>query len=175
MKVLSIMIIIFAGFVSLPSSAVTVDPDLAISPGSLSAPASANAGEVITISWGVVNLGGTTHVDSWKDSMFLSTDSDFDSADLLLSETSHFGALPAGENYSVSLSLEVPLATSAGAYFLLFGTDTGNQVFELDETNNFSGLEFEVLGAEVPIPAAGWLFATALIGLAGFSKRRKVT
>jgi hypothetical protein len=26
----------------------------------------------------------------------------------------------------------------------------------------------------VPVPAAVWLFGTALIGLAGFSKRRKI-
>ena len=174
MKALSIFIFILSAIFSLPSSAVTFDPDLAISPGSLIAPASANAGETISASYGVVNLGGDTLVNAWKDSVYLSADSNFDVTDLLLADISKFGTLSAGESYTRSLVVQIPLATSAGAYYLLVGTDTGSQVFESNETNNFSGAEIEVLAAVIPLPAAVWLFGTALIGLLGLSKRRKV-
>ncbi|MCP4766752.1 MAG: PEP-CTERM sorting domain-containing protein [Gammaproteobacteria bacterium] len=36
-----------------------------------------------------------------------------------------------------------------------------------------SGCEFNPSVPEVPVPAAVWLFGTALAGLLGFSKRRK--
>ena len=172
MKKLSVTLILLAGIYSVPSSAVIVDPDLTINTASLS-PASVSAGESISTFWQVVNLGGGTLVSSWKDSVYLSMDSDFDSTDLLLFDTAHVGALAAAESYSVNRDFEIPLATSAGIYFLLVGTDTGSQVFESDETNNFAGVEFEVLAAAVPIPGAIWLFGTAIIGLVGFSKRRK--
>ena len=52
--------------------------------------------------------------------------------------------------------------------------------------SNLTKVEFQSVGSNfgaidninvnaVPIPAAAWLFGTALIGLVGFSKRRKAT
>ena len=42
----------------------------------------------------------------------------------------------------------------------------------MDDTNNDYAFAAMTISA-VPVPAAAWLFGTALIGLAGFSKRRK--
>jgi hypothetical protein len=53
--------------------------------------------------------------------------------------------------------------TSGGSLTVELGTDT----------NNYSHWTEYGVVSPVPVPAAVWLFGTALIGLVGFSKRRK--
>jgi len=52
---------------------------------------------------------------------------------------------------------------------ILFTADSGAQ-FRDDGTNDYAFAGIEV--SAVPIPAAAWLFGSALIGLIGFSKRK---
>ena len=56
------------------------------------------------------------------------------------------------------------MATSTSG-FLSFGTTPGENYLSID------GIALSV--SEIPIPAAVWLFGTALIGLVGFARRRK--
>ena len=49
-----------------------------------------------------------------------------------------------------------------------FGRETGGDMLAFD----FFRLDGELAASAVPVPTAVWLFGTALIGLAGFSKRR---
>ena len=53
--------------------------------------------------------------------------------------------------------------TSGGSLTVELGTDT----------NNYSHWTEYGVVSPVPVPAAVWLFGTALFGLVGFSKRRK--
>ena len=79
-----------------------------------------------------------------------------------------------GNTYQISETSNQPQAGFLG-FLSLEGIiaaqffDDSNNVIEVDNlTVSVSGL------SEVPVPAAFWLFATALVGLVGFSKRRKV-
>jgi len=65
------------------------------------------------------------------------------------------------------LSLGGPIL---GRHIALTAT-SGNDDFRDDSDNDYAFAGVEV--SAVPIPAAAWLFGTALIGLVGFSKRRK--
>ena len=87
--------------------------------------------------------------------------------------------------YDAFAELAAPIAPgdSLGGFtvtfdYLLSGTP-GSQFFEIVMFNN-STFDFDVIdsgqtiaASVVPIPAAIWLFGTALIGLVGFSKRKK--
>jgi len=57
-------------------------------------------------------------------------------------------------------------ATTIGNQFLLW------EYFEGEEIRSAS---YSATASVVPVPAAVWLFGTALVGLAGFSRRRKMT
>jgi hypothetical protein len=51
-----------------------------------------------------------------------------------------------------------------------FGREIGGDLIAFD----FFRLDGELATSVVPVPAAVWLFGTALIGLAGFSQRRSL-
>jgi hypothetical protein len=67
-----------------------------------------------------------------------------------------------------SLAIDTSFLTGNDAISLVY-QDTAGEGFVI----NFSELRIETVSA-VPAPAAVWLFGTALIGLIGFGKRRKV-
>jgi hypothetical protein len=46
--------------------------------------------------------------------------------------------------------------------------------FSIEDSGNYSAVDNIQFGSVVPIPAAVWLFGTALIGFVGYSRRRKV-
>ena len=58
-------------------------------------------------------------------------------------------------------------------YLTLWGADYGGGVFLGDYTGSIVGMDIRLELSQVPVPAAVWLFGTALLGLVGFSKRRK--
>jgi len=83
-----------------------------------------------------------------------------------------------------SFSFGGPLDTGGFVWCIgIFTCDGGSNAEELRYLGGDFGAGLTWYGAEevisfasispVPIPAAGWLFGTALIGLVGFSKRRK--
>ena len=81
-----------------------------------------------------------------------------------------------------------PLYSGTGLAFgpdgLLYGIGGGSNLYSIDVSTGASSLLFPSSPlysnsglafppSPVPVPAAVWLFGTALIGLVGFSKRRK--
>ena len=134
---------------------LTPPPDLVLS--GISMPSSAVAGHDLTFSYRVINEGSTpTPNSSWYDKLYLSTDSTLDSGDISLADVIHYGRLdPAGTAQSLSFSQAVSAYESgaasgyyintvtvrlaegmSGTYHLIAATDTRNEVFELDRTNN---------------------------------------
>ncbi|TLU82425.1 MAG: hypothetical protein FDX21_07935 [Chlorobium sp.] len=138
---------------------LTPPPDLKVSDISASSPAV--AGHDLTITYRVTNSGSTTTPNSgWYDSLYLSSDTALDSADIKLANLWHSGSLePASTTDELPLSeailrynsglasgyytnsVTVRLANGLqGSWYLLASTDTNNDVFELDNANNIAAI-----------------------------------
>jgi len=108
----------------------------------LTAPASAQAGSSLLLSWSARNQGsGDTVVDRWSDRWVVSADAVFGNADdVTLLTLEHIGLLPAGGSYGASnVVATIPWTVAPGAYRLFLATDSGNAVYEAaNEGNNVS-------------------------------------
>jgi len=107
-------------------------PDL--TPTALTGPASARAGQAISISWTVTNQGTGATAGSWGDQVYLSTDQVCCTGDSLLVLVSK-SSLAVGASYTETRTVTIP-NVPAGSYYLLFRTDWANNLFETNESNN---------------------------------------
>jgi subtilase family serine protease len=118
---------------------LTPPPDLAAT--SITAPATALASHTLTIAYQVTNQGaGATPNTSWTDSFYLGAGSTLNTTtDLHLGDVVHFGALPASGDpadvYASSASFTLPNGL-ASTFHVFVVTDSLDQVFELDKSNN---------------------------------------
>ena len=103
----------------------------------LTAPTQATSGLPMDVSWSVLNNGlGRTHVTSWKDAVYLSTDATLDGSDVLVDFAEHDGELFSGGSYSqTNVQMEVPRGIG-GNYYLIVHTDYETKVYESDDANN---------------------------------------
>ncbi|HZQ45552.1 MAG TPA: CARDB domain-containing protein, partial [Verrucomicrobiae bacterium] len=130
---------------------VTTPPPADLQVTSISAPTNAYEGQSINVAWMVANDGNNqTSSSYWYDAIYLSTNSTFDpTQSILIGTYGYFGVLGLTSNYTQNVSVIVPanLFTAnipAKIYYLFVDADAGNNVFELDKTNN-------VLGAANPL------------------------
>ncbi|HVX61185.1 MAG TPA: CARDB domain-containing protein, partial [Pirellulales bacterium] len=89
-----------------------------------SAPAAANPGQVIPVSWTVTNQGvGDTAVGDWTDKVYATTDAALGANRVLIAAfTRHHGLLQPGASYTETELVEIPY-TLTGAYNLFVETD----------------------------------------------------
>jgi len=113
---------------------LTPPPDLTIS--TFNAPSNGTAGQPIDISWTVDNNGTGKTRASWVDRVYLSTDFTLDNGDIPLDFVAHSDTLFAGQSYTDSMEVYLPVSAS-GNYILLMVTDDGNTIYEhMAEGNN---------------------------------------
>jgi RHS repeat-associated protein len=106
-------------------------PNLQIT--SVTAPATAFAGQQTTVRWTVSNTGsGATNASAWSDQVWLSLDATIDAGDILLGSLANLSYLNPGESYTNSLDVTFPEKIAANYYFLV-KTDAGNQVYEFNK------------------------------------------
>jgi Ca2+-binding RTX toxin-like protein/subtilase family serine protease len=122
------------GFDATPTTVrLTPPPDLEIA---ITVPVIGTASRPIQIDYQVTNAGATiTPNTSWSNAFYLSTDSQLDGSDILLSVQRGYGALDAGASYNKTLLATLPNGVE-GNYYILGATDNSNEVFELDNSNN---------------------------------------
>ncbi|MEM9825059.1 MAG: CARDB domain-containing protein [Planctomycetota bacterium] len=120
-----------------PATTVNLTPPPDLELDFVSAPASALAGQPITIDYGVTNFGATvTPNTSWEDRIYLSPDAVFDpSSDTILATRRHLGQLEPGFGYTASVTPTLPNGIQ-GNFFVFVQTNHQNAVFELDTSNN---------------------------------------
>ena len=106
-------------------------PDLTIN--SYSTPESVLAGNSITVTWEVKNIGnGNTNNIRWKDYIYLSADLDLRKAeDLLLGSFDNPTSLMAGESYEITKEIKIPL-TLKGVYYLFISTDNDDGYCQIE-------------------------------------------
>ncbi len=114
---------------------LTPPPDLQVT--SVSAPAIGVANHVLSVNYRVANNGATeTPNSSWIDALYLSADTTLDPGDFQLSATTHYGVLQPGDEYLNTIAGTLPVGLT-GTFYVFVATDRANQVFELDDSNNW--------------------------------------
>ena len=111
---------------------IYIGPDLAIT--ALSAPATATAGQTISVGDTTKNKGAAGAEPTLTE-FYISTNSVLDASDVLIGSRS-VPALAAGESSSGTAAVPIPLGTSAGTWYIIAKADAGGAVAETWETNN---------------------------------------
>ena len=103
---------------------------------SVTAPEEAKAGNSITVTAVVRNIGGAdTQGSSWSDALYYGTEPNNLAAATLVSRQSHSGTLAAGGEYEVTWNVTCPEASLGTVYYYVV-TDCNSNEAETDENNN---------------------------------------
>ena len=141
-------------------------PDLEVSEAVV--PDTVTLGEEVEVSWTVTNRGNAETLDeSWRDKIYLSTDTILDSNDLYLESEYIYETLAAGESYTKSRYISI--AGGGGGYgsdddtnsidpdrdwHLLFVTDEENNQLELNEDNNTLAVPIDIQASDLEVTQA---------------------
>ncbi|NCS06775.1 MAG: hypothetical protein GPJ07_09250, partial [Microcystis aeruginosa G13-07] len=114
---------------------LTPPPDLEFE--SLTIPNNARSGSNLSINYRVTNFGATeTPNYYWTDTFYLSSDNQLNTAtDINLGSVGRYGILYPGDGYDRTANFSLP-NTLTGTYYVFGVTDSGDQVFELNNVNN---------------------------------------
>jgi len=120
-----------------PTNVTLQFSDLAVE--SVAAPATAQSGDPIQVTWRVRNQGSLpTDGSSWTDQIILSTDAVLDAGDMTRINVAHTGALAIDAAYTGQATVTLPQGI-AGEYYIFVQIDIAGQVFESTaESNNVS-------------------------------------
>ena len=126
-------------------------------------PAAATIGNSLDISWTVTNASAEPASGVWSDSVYLSTDSEWDINDRIIGRSTFTGTLLPGQDYDLNLAAELPSVTP-GTYRVIVRTDIFNQIYEdTGETNNTTAsadtLDVSAISIELGVPFDSELFS----------------
>ncbi|HNQ35400.1 MAG TPA: CARDB domain-containing protein, partial [bacterium] len=93
------------------------------------------AGQTVNIGYRVQNQGVNAFQGSWTDALYLSSDDQWSSDDLLLGRISKNTNLAPGQEYAGALNTVLP-GVVPGYYHVIASTDIYNNVLESEEANN---------------------------------------
>ncbi len=110
-----------------PLAIVLNQPSLAIT--SFTAPATANLGDTIAVSWTVANPSTVPTAAGWSDALYVSDHLTFDSTAQYLTsfQAPLAGALAAGASYTQTQNLSLPYTPTGNRYLLLVADYQGTQ------------------------------------------------
>ena len=111
---------------------VATEPPTDLAVDGVTAPATAQSGQPITVGWRVTNLGTqTSTATTWSDEVFLSPSSTFSNSAIALGTFVHNGSLASEGDYVESQSVDIPAdLAEAGTYYVFVLTDALDQVSE---------------------------------------------
>jgi subtilase family serine protease len=128
--------------------AIRIGPDLVVS--AMTGPATAGAGQMITITETTKNQGGGA-AGAFRTAIYLSTNSTFDASDTLLGARS-VAELAPGASSSGSTPVSMPEGTAAGTWYILAQADDQGVVTETSESNNYVARSIK-LGPDLTVTA----------------------
>ena len=137
-----------------PTQASLAPADLVVS--SVTAPAAALPGTGVQVNWTVTNQGSNdTGVSEWQDSVYVDSGSTLDGNAILLGTFTHYGLLAGGSSYTQSQLVTLPIDL-LGEYNLFVVTDSSNQVYEGNNSNNTStpvpiAIDLQVQGQQADV------------------------
>ncbi|KPA18868.1 YD repeat-containing protein [Candidatus Magnetomorum sp. HK-1] len=103
----------------------------------LSIPETGKPGQVLDWIYAVKNQGKLAAVGSWYDTLYLSTDQNWDINDQRIARFYQNGDIPSGSHYSPLVKAMVP-AVVPGKYYVIVRSDILNDVRETNENNNMA-------------------------------------
>ncbi|MBX3265900.1 MAG: PD40 domain-containing protein [Acidobacteria bacterium] len=98
-------------------------------------PSSIVLGEAATFEWTVQNSSSNSASGIWQDTLYLSTDTTWDSGDIVIGSKQRSGTLAGFASYTETLETVIP-PVDPGSYYVIVRTDSRNSVRESNETNN---------------------------------------
>lgn len=108
---------------------------------SVSASGATIAGQDLSVTWTIANTGeAPTNVGSWRDSIFLSLDSNLSPDDVLVGSYQQNVVLNNGDSREATQSFTVPSSVTTGTYYVIVLTDSQNAVQENGRENDNSGV-----------------------------------
>lgn len=109
-------------------------------------------GRSFDLQFTVTNAGvAATHVNSWVDGIWLSTDDAVGAGDTRVRTVARNNPLAVGESYTVSTRVTVPASVPAGSFKVLVRTDDNNGVIEgAGEDNNTAVATVSIGGLPAP-------------------------
>ncbi|MCA9049660.1 MAG: hypothetical protein KDA89_13085, partial [Planctomycetaceae bacterium] len=138
---------------SAPSATVfTTEPPPDLQIQSVDAPATAESGKPITVTWTTINAGsGPVRTGVWSDRAWLSADLVLDSTDRMLGSFQNTTPLAAGQSYLGTTTGTVPNGFE-GNYYVIVETDYLDQADELSYENNNTGLDAGAVAVSLSPP-----------------------
>lgn len=128
--------------------------------GAIPVPTNATPGQDVSITYTVINEGTDVARGRWSDTLFISSDTTFDSGDFFLGEVPHIGDLAPGESYTETLTIPLP-GIDPGEHFVIVRSDIRNQVAEISEANNIrasvDAVDIDVPELQLGVAANGTL------------------
>ena len=119
------------------SSAISVTlapaPDLTVT--AIQAPATAQDGQVVEITWTVINTGTAKATGNWEDLLFLESVADPDAPVLPLGSFTFLGPLAVGQTYTRTESITITNEAS-GEFSLVVAANHDRQLYEDNTANN---------------------------------------
>ena len=103
-------------------------------------PASVNLGEAANFNWTVQNSGANAVLGKWRDTVYLSRDTFWDSSDILVGQRELESAttnVPPGGTYTTGTGV-VLTSVEEGTYYVIVRTDAQNRIRETNEADNVS-------------------------------------
>lgn len=104
---------------------------------SITPPSGIVLGEAATFEWTVQNSSSNSASGIWQDTLYLSTDTTWDSGDIVIGSRERSGTLAGFASYTETLETVTP-PVDPGSYYVIVRTDSRNSVRESNETNNVS-------------------------------------
>ncbi len=129
--------------------ALKIGPDLTVL--TVAAPALAEAGNTLSVTDTVKNLGGSSSPAS-ETAFYLSLNATLDAPDVFLGSRV-VPSVVAGATDSASVSLVVPASTTTGNYYIVAKVDPANTVAEVLETNNVRSSSLVRIGPDLVVSA----------------------
>ncbi len=128
----------------------TPPPDLVVA--TFDPPSVGITGQPLTLSYTVKNegVGPTPPNQIWNDRFYLSTDFEISSNDLYLGYNERQSALPAGDTYTDTVTLNIP-NSAVGNYIFLMKTDASDLIYEHENEGNNSASQAITL--QMPPPS----------------------
>jgi subtilase family serine protease len=117
------------------STEIIIPPPSDLVVTNINVPASGILGESISINYTVQNQGTESAYGSWTDSIYLSSDTQWDIGDALVGQVDPSGDVAAGASYTRTLNGRIP-GVNLGNYHVIVRSDIRNQVPEVNEGNN---------------------------------------
>ena len=123
-----------------PKSIAITSPYADLTTEAVAAPASANSGDVVSVTWRVRNLGTSATADGggWTDKVYLSTTDSVTASSILLGEVPHSSGLAVGASYTGKANFQLPGGIT-GAYHVLVVTDANGADYQGGRTSNDTG------------------------------------